>query len=869
MAIFSRFGACGALLFAISASGADEPPADQQHAPDAVVVAPGAHYRAGSFFRFLFGGQWRDDWTTAIQVPELDLSTFDGGLAPVRRGGSHGLQTNSLRLNSANGHTWAFRSVDKDARKALDPELRGSIAGNLYRDITTTSQHPEGALVVASLLEAAGVLHATPQLFVMPDDPRLGEFRDFAGVLGVMELHAGRGFAGSDKALGTLELFARMDQRTDERVDARAYLRARLMDVLIGDWDRHWNQWRWLRFEENGERVWRPVPRDRDEAFSRFDGILPSIGEYYTKFLVSFHEDYPSIDKLTFGGRYIDRRFLVGLEPSDWRAVTSDVVARLTDETIATAVRRLPPEIYARDGAKLERALRARRDALPKESDAFYRLLAEDVDVYGSEGADLATIHRARDGGVDLTLSARNEDTGEALGPHYFHRAFRAGETSEIRLYLLGGADRVVEEGERGGPIRVRIVRGGPDPAANQNAAANVQPTKTDTPDAVQVADPPGDDQERLIRRYEHPRDWGTDWLVYPQLSYDGTRGLVAGARLERTQFGFAREPFANQMNFAAAWSTGLAQPRLEYRLDLRTQSRLGVVAYLAYSGMDFANFFGFGNTTARSASLDSHHFYRVDQQRFVVRPLVTASLVGPLRARAGFALQRFSNTPHDPGSPASGAYGSGTMSLADAEAGLDLDTRSGVLTRRRGLLADLSVRYFPPWLDNASAFTKLRGEAVAVFGSPIASPVLLSLRVAGEKNWGRYPFFEAASIGGIAVTSPLSLSGGATGNLLRGYDLNRFAGDASIVGNLDVFVPLGRYSAIVPLRYGLQGIADVGRVFLAGESSHRWHPGAGGGLWLALRAAGAGMDYSTAISASVVHSDEGTSFYLTSAFNF
>jgi hypothetical protein len=869
MGIFSRFGACVVLLFAISASDADEQPADQQSVPDAVVVAPGEHYRAGSFFRFFFGGQWRDDWTTAIRVPELDLSTFDGGLTPDRRGG-HGLQTNSLRLKSANGNTWAFRSVDKDARKALDPELRGSIAGDLYRDITTTSQHPTAALVVAPLLDAVGVPHATPELFVMPDDPRLGKFRDFAGVLGMMEIHPGRGFEGADKALGTLELFERMDQRTDERVDARAYLRARLMDVFVGDWDRHWNQWRWFRYHENGERVWRPIPRDRDEAFSRFDGFLPSIGEYYTKFLVSFHEDYPAIDKLTFGGRYIDRRFLVGLDLAGWRAVTSDVVARLTDETIAAAVRRLPPEIYARDGARLERTLRARRDALPKASDAFYRLLAEDVDVHGTVGADVATLRRAHDGGVELTLSARDEDTGEAVAPPYFHRAFRAGETSEIRLYLLGGADRVVEEGERGGPIRVRFVRGDPGPATSQRAAAATAQAKgAGTPDAVEVADPPGDDTERLTRRYERFRDWGTDWLIYPQLSYDGTRGLLAGARLERTQFGFGREPFANQMNFAAAWSTGLGQPRLEYKLDLRTQSPFGVIAYLAYSGMEFANFFGLGNTTPRSASLESQHFYRVDQHRFVVRPLVTASLVGPLRGRAGFALERYSNTPEEPTAPASGAYGSGTMSLASGEVGLDFDTRSGVLTRRRGLLADVGVRYYPPWLDNASGFTKLRGEAVALFGSPFASPVLLTLRVAGEKNWGRYPFFEAASIGGIAVTSPLSVSRASTGNLLRGYDLNRFAGDASVVGNLDVFVPVGKYSAIVPLRFGLHGIADVGRVFVAGETSHRWHPGAGGGVWIALRAAGAGMDYATAMSLSVVHSDEGTSFYLTSAFNF
>jgi hypothetical protein len=859
---FARFGVCGALLLALAPSVR----AGEQQDSDTVVVAPGATYGASWPFRVFFGGPWRDDWTTAIRVPKLDLSTFDGGLTPVRRGG--GQQTKSLRLKGANGDTWAFRSVDKDPRQAMDPETRQSAMADLIRDITSTA-HPTAALVVAPLLEAVGVLHATPQLFVMPDDPRLGEFRDFAGMLGEIELHPGRGFAGADKALGTLELFARMEARSDERVDSRAYLRARLMDLLVGDWDRHVAQWRWLRFDEGGRRVWRPLPRDRDQAFARFDGVFPSIGAYYIKQFASFGDDYPAIDKLTFSARYIDRRFLVALDEVDWRDVASDVVARLPDETIAAAVRQLPPEIYARDGARLERALRARRDGLPAASRAFYRLLAHDVDVYGTEQADVASIRRSRDGGVDVTLGARDADTGQPLGPAYFHRSFRPDETSEIRLYLLGGADRVVEDGERNGAILVRIVRGDPGAAVEARAAARAQGTGSGALDSDDVAERADDDEEGLRLRYERSRDWGTDWLVFPQISYDGTRGLFAGARLQRTHFGFGREPFADQMNFAAAWSTALGEPRLEYQLDVRTRSPLGASAYVAYSGVDFANFFGLGNETPRDSSLASRNFYRVSQHRFVLRPLVTASLVGPLRARAGVALERLSNTADNALGPASGAYGSGDTTLGSAEVGAHLDTRSGNLTRKRGFEVDASARYYPPWLDNAAGFTKVRAEAAALLGSPIASDVLLSLRVAGERNWGRYPFFEAASIGGAGAPSPLDVTGGSSGNLLRGYDLNRFAGDATVVANADLRIPLGRYSAIVPLRYGLLALADVGRVFLAHETSGRWHPGAGGGAWLALHAGASGMELVSTLSFAVVRSDEGNTFYLSSAFGF
>ena len=38
-----------------------------------------------------------------------------------------------------------------------------------------------------------------------------------------------------------------------------------------------------------------------------------------------------------------------------------------------------------------------------------------------------------------------------------------------------------------------------------------------------------------------------------------------------------------------------------------------------------------------------------------------------------------------------------------------------------------------------------------------------------------------------------------------------------------------------MPLRLGVFGLTDVGRVFLSGESSERWHSAVGGGVWVSL----------------------------------
>jgi len=812
------------LSFHSAAANADAPAAGAHGESKEVVedsaqtetLAAGPRYQAGWLTRFLLGGQWRELWTTPIEVPVLNLESFDGGLSPERRGG--GQQTKSLRLKGGNGRIWGFRSVDKDVTGMLDPETRESAIGDIVQDLTSTL-HPGAALVVAPLLEAVGVLHATPQIAVMPDDPRLGEFRSaFAGMLGLLEERMERGVPGGGKVADTIDLLVRMDERADEEVDARDYLRARLIDMLVGDWDRHLDQWRWIRFEEGGKQSWRAVPRDRDQAFSRFGGVFPFLIEYYTKQLTSFHASYPAIDKLTFSGRFTDRRFLVWLDAAAWEGVTADVVARLTDEVISNAVHRLPAAMYAKGGPELERLLRVRRDGLAQASRDFYLLLAARVDLRGAESETLALKRMARG---DL----------EVASPR-FRRIFHPGETDELRLYTPRGG-KVRQEGSADSSIGVRVVP--PDP----------RPPEPDRP------------------RYEPFRDWGQDVLFFPQFSYDSNRGVVLGARALLTRFGFGLDPFSSQMNFGAAWATGVNRPRLEYAAQLRTRSPLTGLLYLAYSGLEVVNFFGLGNQTVINPAPSG--FYNVKQEQLIVYPILQTPLFGDLRGHVGAQLKHVSTIP--PGTAASGVYGSQAMSVGSGELGVTLDTRAGTLSRIRGFRLQAIARHTPAIFGATSAFTKLRGEASAALGGKLLTDVFLDLRVGGEKNWGSYPFFEAAFLGGSTLPPVLNLTGVINGNPLRGYDADRFAGDASVVANTELRIALGRFTALLPFRYGVLGLADVGRVFLGSENSSRWHTAAGGGLWLAVFAAAWNFEVGASMNATVVRSDEKTAFYFSTGF--
>ena len=100
---------------------------------------------------------------------------------------------------------------------------------------------------------------------------------------------------------------------------------------------------------------------------------------------------------------------------------------------------------------------------------------------------------------------------------------------------------------------------------------------------------------------------------------------------------------------------------------------------------------------------------------------------------------------------------------------------------------------------------------------------LVLATRVGGRTMWGDYPWFESASISGSAGD-------------VRGYYDGRFRGDSSLFGNAELRWWIGkRKNAVLPLRWGLVGFAESGRVWLEGEESKKWHTGYGGGLMVQL----------------------------------
>jgi hypothetical protein len=817
------------------------------------IEAPGPQYRASGLHQLLLGKEYRSLWTTPVSVPVLDLRTFAGGLRPVSKGG--GKQTKSLLLVAPDGRQFFFRAVDKDASVLLPPELRETVAGRVVRD-QTSSALPTAPPVVDRLLTAAGIPHAEERLFVLPRDPSLGEFQnEFGGLMGFLQERVGGAegppshWGGATEIIGTDTLFARVGRSPDDRVDVRAFLAARLFDVMIGDWDRHRDQWVWIRYGDGKPRRWIPVPRDRDQAFVKYDGFLFYFARQTAPQLTNFGPGYSYMPGATWNGRDLDRRFLVELDWPVWDSVANALESRLSDSAIANAVRALPPEHYQLRGAQLAAALRSRRDRLSEAARKFYRVLAEQVDVHATEQADDASLTRLPKGALELTLTRSRS----GVEP-YFARRFHPDATKEVRLFLEGGDDRVVVRG-KDGSIRVRLLGGegrdllvdsvrsgrenfydddaGPSRTEGFSAKVDRRPYTSPQKDPNAVA----------------PRDWGQRWAVHPWGSFGPDMGALLGASAVHTAYAFRKYPFAARHLLRAGFATGPKTYRADYRGQFRRENSASYwELLLRASGIDVINFHGFGNEIAAPGDRE---FFRVTQDAFGVEPSMVFSLGTWSTLRVGPIL-KYVSTDNRPGrflATLGNLYGTDEFGEVGGGVTFRFDSRNRVNAATRGVLFELGGKLYPGVWDLDSTFGEVQGLATTYLSARAPLDPTLALRIGGRKLWGAYPYFEAAFIGDVST--------------VRLGRVNRYAGDASAYGSAELRLSLGQAQILLPADVGVFGLADAGRVFLEGESSDEWHTAFGGGVWLAF------LDRAHTLSLAAASSDERTGIYLQGGFGF
>ncbi|MEJ2086464.1 MAG: hypothetical protein P8Y44_12435, partial [Acidobacteriota bacterium] len=525
-------------------------------ADETVEVVAGPQYDRSAFYEFWFGKNYRQTWATPIEAPLLDLDRTAGGLTVVRQVG--GLQTPSLAMRGADGRSYTFRAVDKDATRMLPEEWHEAAAATIIQDQTSAS-YPGVFPFVNGFVEAIGLNVVRPQrLVVMPDDPRLGDHREtFAGMLGTfgeypMPAHDDvPGFRGASEILSSQQLWERWLEGPENKPDSMVYLRYRTVDLWTGNWDRHSKQWRWARLPDR--RYFQPVAEDPDQIFSNYGGVLLKYARWRYPKLLRFKDKISSIEGAVFNGSDLDRWILSGLDRDQFLSVARSLVACvlgeeidpelahlpavcISDGVIDQALSHLPPQWYAIDGEMLASRLKARRNNLMSAMERYYRHLAAQVDIHTTNRNEVVRIEHSGDGVVRVAVALDRPDVEP-----YYERRFIPGETQEVRIYLYGGDNRVDSVGAAKKNIRVRVIGGAGRDSVDDSQSGKTRLYSFDSDDTVVGGKSTKIDDRPWINPspnennpWQPARDYGSYTHPEALLWWDGDLGLLVGAGFNR-----------------------------------------------------------------------------------------------------------------------------------------------------------------------------------------------------------------------------------------------------------------------------------------------------------------------------------------------
>jgi hypothetical protein len=426
-----------------------QPARAQQMPGDSMIWQASAKYAyPAPLRRLLLGSNYRKEWETPVKLPVFRLSK--SGMKIKELGG--GQQTLSLQMVDATGRGWSLRSVDKDVSKALPPTLRNTPVKGLVQDLVSGA-HPYIPLAVPTLSKAIGVIAPVPTIYFVADDPAFGEYRSlFANTLCLLEEREPTPDRTSAK--NTEKLLDKLFEKGKNQVDQEALLRARILDMFIGDWDRHSDQWRWGIRDSGKVDYYYPIPRDRDQAIFYSDGLLVKFVQLIAmRHLVSFDDDLQKIKALNYKMWPFDALFLNKLDRAAWERILKDVERSLSDAVIKEAVSKLPPEIYAIRGPRLEKKMLERRTQLVKQGLRYYHFIAGKIAVYGTDEAELFQVKSDGDGLIVSVHTLVNGRQGQQL----YQRRFIPTDTYAIQLFGLKGADRFVVGEDVKSKIRLEI----------------------------------------------------------------------------------------------------------------------------------------------------------------------------------------------------------------------------------------------------------------------------------------------------------------------------------------------------------------------------------------------------------------------------
>lgn len=846
-------------------------PREAQKRPDAVIkqfpdsvtkaAYKGYDERTG-LHRLFFGKNYRKEWAAEITHPVFDIGKEKGGLKILQRGGGH--QTMSLRLQDSSGKQWVLRSIQKNPVAAMPEALRETFARDIVQD-QISAANPFAPLAVPVIAEAVNVPHANPKIVAVPADERFGMYqKDVAGNLFLFEE---REPGTSGKTYSTLNVIQSLVTDNDDKVDQHQVLRARLLDIFLGDWDRHEDQWRWGDEQKGKGKTYYAIPRDRDQAFFVNNGIIPGFIKkpWILPMLQGLHNDIPTVKGLAFEERYFDRFFLNELSEEQWKQTATTFVNALPDSVLMNAVKQFPQKIYDLSGKKIYDALRGRREVLIKEAMKYYRFISKEVDVRGTNKNELFEITRLEDGKINIAVFKINKE-GETKKEVY-NRVFNPAITKEIRIYGMNGADKFVLKGNHKSAIKIRMIGGKGKDEFVKEEDATVQKGKNIVYDLIKEQNKIEIDtrlklsENPAVNKYDYRSFKYNKGIPVISGGYNLDDGLLLGASFTYVGHGFRKEPqkVIHKISALHALSTDAFNFKYEGRFtDVIGKTDLLLNADVKAPNNNI-NFFGYGSQSIynQDGPKKNIRYYRTRYNFTDLQAMLQTKISSSLSFTYGASYQYFQiDKDENKGrfiytffTPTDSAHIVHPKSYGTVNLAMTVDSRNNKTFPTRGLLWNTAFNYSKGLNSASYNFAQLKTDFTVLSNFSMSNKFVIATRFGGAVSFGDIEFFQATTLGG--------------NNYLRGYRADRFSGTKMLYGSLEMRLKLFDFASyIFPGSVGLIAFDDAGTVWYKKENNTNWHNGFGGGIYFSP----ANLMLLTVTAA---HSKEGTLPYVSLGFRF
>jgi hypothetical protein len=685
------------------------------------------------------------------------------------------------------------------------------------------------------MAEAAKIYHTNPIMRYVPEQKALDSFnKGFGNRLYLLEQRpdedwatAGN-FGNPKKVVGTDKVLEKLLKDNENQVDQELYVRSRIFDILISDWGRHDDQWRWGAFEKDDITTYKPIPRDRDQAYTKFDGLLTqmTLSAANLDRLQTFEDEIKDVKTFNYPARHMDRRFSNELNKEQWLALAKDIQSAMTDELIESSIKKMPPEVFPISGPEMIRKLKARRDKLVTYTGDYYDFLTRHVNVVGSKESEYFEVKRLND--EETIVNVYDLDKGVQEKKPFYSRILKTSETKDVRLYGVGGNDVFKIDGTTNEGIKVRVVGGPEADTIIDNSVVTSGTKKTGIYDDKDTYIDGGPETRRhlsndsAIHAYDH-----LDFHYHkkgPKLSifYDNPDRLYAGAGYSFKRHVWRKDPFGFEQAVSVRYSFmqnafSMGYDGRFYRVIRKWDARVTVTQDF----IRWTNFFGLGNETKMDPAAPND-YYRMQTNEL----LANGTFTRRIRKHHSIDISGFFSAIkmiNDTGRLLTDTYTPSQMNnfhrftFAGARIGYNFQRVDDPVIPEKGMMFYVGGAYTQNLKTTSRNF--VTGNSLIQLYIPLFWKFSMSVRAGGTHIWGQPEFFQYASVGGSQT--------------IRGYRRDRFRGQTAFYNTNELRWITDFKSYIVNGKLGIVAFVDDGRVWIPGENSDKWHIGYGGGVLL------------------------------------